>query len=518
MSTVLIYFREKVIVNISVTSKCNSCQKEENLLQCQQCKLAYYCDRNCQTKDWADHKILCRKVPKATDKAEAKINSFRLSDYTLKNTGTFMVTQAVAERGQIVEEQFAQDLCYDAMDLEQGSSEKIEKILEALRQFPLSTEAWGMLGHFYRYEVKSRDFKTRECSEKALKMFETSILCARKLNPTWTEDRKEELPWGEIDNRPYLRSLCGRAHALKDLDRIDDAIVQAKKLLNSNPNDNQGIRLLLCSWFLEAGDTQGCTNLLTKYDTSHDTFLAYSNVLLQFLRWKQDNAIEDDVRRALFLALKENPFVPDLLTSRTVEEKYHDYISPGGICEAESYANDAHRVWHKHPTSIDWLKSQKFDGNKAPSELDLINLLKSGVRFQIESLHTDLDGKDSTFSSLIPTQRRERCFGCGCPDFIWPQQLSQPHKYNADILMHNNGETNQYRTESRWRKTKYRDITEVPFWSIILRFYEDDPESEDDLSDVEQFYEDDLTNENHPGNANGIKNENENEGDLSYVE
>jgi|AntRauTorckE5430_2_1112549.scaffolds.fasta_scaffold64923_2 hypothetical protein len=55
-----------------------------------------------------------------------------------------MVTEAQAQRGEIVEERDAQDRCYDAMECEKGSTEKLREILKALNIFPLSTEAGAM--------------------------------------------------------------------------------------------------------------------------------------------------------------------------------------------------------------------------------------------------------------------------------------------------------------------------------------------------------------------------------------
>jgi len=248
---------------------------------CTKCRLVDYCGVECQTQDWkAGHKIFCAKLPKAVKKAEEKVASFSLSDYTTRNVGTFMVTEAEARRGQILEERAAQDICYDAMDMTKGSTEKLIEILHALGTFPLSTEAWGMLGHFYQFEVDPKGSREKLCCAEALKMHDTAILCARKLNPTWSDDRSDELSWGEIENRPYLRALLGRAQCLKNTGKRDEAIRQAKKIMRLNPGDNQGVRKLLCSWFLEARDTEGCTNLLRKFDTKDDACLAYTDVLL----------------------------------------------------------------------------------------------------------------------------------------------------------------------------------------------------------------------------------------------
>ena len=63
-----------------------------------------------------------------------------------------------------------------------------------------------------------------------------------------------------------------------------------------------------------------------------------------------------------------------------------------------------------YPEIISWLNAQKFGEMKFPSETELINLLKSGVTFQIKCTHTDLDGNDSMSSTLVGTQKRSNCW------------------------------------------------------------------------------------------------------------
>lgn len=53
------------------------------------------------------------------------------------------------------------------------------------------------------------------------------------------------LPWGRIDNRPFLRCLHGFALCLWRLGRTEEAIAAFERLLWLNPSDNQGVRLLL---------------------------------------------------------------------------------------------------------------------------------------------------------------------------------------------------------------------------------------------------------------------------------
>jgi tetratricopeptide (TPR) repeat protein len=53
------------------------------------------------------------------------------------------------------------------------------------------------------------------------------------------------LPWGLVDNRPYLRCLHGYGLCLWRLKRFDEAAAVFTRMLWLNPSDNQGVRFLL---------------------------------------------------------------------------------------------------------------------------------------------------------------------------------------------------------------------------------------------------------------------------------
>jgi len=53
------------------------------------------------------------------------------------------------------------------------------------------------------------------------------------------------LPWGWIDNRPFLRCLHGLGISNLELGELDEARAIFERLLSLNPNDNQGARFLL---------------------------------------------------------------------------------------------------------------------------------------------------------------------------------------------------------------------------------------------------------------------------------
>jgi hypothetical protein len=71
------------------------------------------------------------------------------------------------------------------------------------------------------------------------------------------------LPWGLVDNRPFLRSMQGFGLCLWRLGRFEEAQAVFDRMLWLNPPDNQGIRFLVGdvrsrqSWEAEHGETRG---------------------------------------------------------------------------------------------------------------------------------------------------------------------------------------------------------------------------------------------------------------------
>lgn len=53
------------------------------------------------------------------------------------------------------------------------------------------------------------------------------------------------LPWGHVDNRPFLRCLHGYGLCLWRLGRFAEAACVFERILWLNPSDNQGVRFLL---------------------------------------------------------------------------------------------------------------------------------------------------------------------------------------------------------------------------------------------------------------------------------
>jgi len=60
--------------------------------------------------------------------------------------------------------------------------------------------------------------------------------------------------WPDTDTQPYMRARLGLAVTLWKLGKRLEAIEHANDLLLLDPDDNQGVRLLLVTWLQTVGD------------------------------------------------------------------------------------------------------------------------------------------------------------------------------------------------------------------------------------------------------------------------
>ena len=82
----------------SVQIQCSACQKVlTSVMKCSRCRSTLYCSRECQVKDWEDHKTSCGQDTSVVSKLElivAKIRSQPLLVYELLN----LLTNVLKER------------------------------------------------------------------------------------------------------------------------------------------------------------------------------------------------------------------------------------------------------------------------------------------------------------------------------------------------------------------------------------------------------------------------------------
>jgi tetratricopeptide (TPR) repeat protein len=72
------------------------------------------------------------------------------------------------------------------------------------------------------------------------------------------------VPWAILENRPYLRALGNLALVLAEQHRWPEALAIHLRILDLNPNDNQGVRYLVGVEHLRVGDDQAAIQAFEK--------------------------------------------------------------------------------------------------------------------------------------------------------------------------------------------------------------------------------------------------------------
>jgi len=70
------------------------------------------------------------------------------------------------------------------------------------------------------------------------------------------------IEWGFLENRPFLRAAHGAALGHSRLRQHREALAILERMLAWNPNDNQGVRYLIGSEYLRAGETEKAERIL----------------------------------------------------------------------------------------------------------------------------------------------------------------------------------------------------------------------------------------------------------------
>jgi tetratricopeptide (TPR) repeat protein len=177
---------------------------------------------------------------------------------------------------------------------------------------------------------------------KALDAALGGLRIANRLIPEGFTGRIE---WGHLENRPYLRALQGAALACMRLRRHTESVALIERMLACNPNDNQGVRYLLGSEALRAGDAAKARAVIEQEGASYPPYL-YELGLVYLLAGEWAGAATA-LRRGFFL----NPYIAEMLNGNPAPRRmpvWHG-SSHEDPDEAASYLEMHGRLWEKFP-------------------------------------------------------------------------------------------------------------------------------------------------------------------------
>ena len=126
------------------------------------------------------------------------------------------------------------DPILDAVDLKDAGNrhEAVKLLMELCESDLRCLDAHAHLGNFV--------FDSHP--QKVIRHYEVGLSIGELSLPAGFDGA---LPWGHIDNRPFLRCLQGYGLSLWRLEQFAEAALVFERMLWLNPSDNQGIRFLI---------------------------------------------------------------------------------------------------------------------------------------------------------------------------------------------------------------------------------------------------------------------------------
>ncbi len=151
------------------------------------------------------------------------------------------------------------------------------------------------------------------------------------------------LPWGMLENRPYLRAQGNLAHVLAVRGRWDAVARIYEQLLAWNPRDNQGVRYLLGDAYHRLGRTRDAIAAYERADEDAGPCFGLALALLESGR-------PAEADRALIRGMVQNRYVAPMLLGRpwTRVRGWHG----SNVAEPEwaaDYVRSSGDLWRRSP-------------------------------------------------------------------------------------------------------------------------------------------------------------------------
>jgi len=239
------------------------------------------------------------------------------------------------ERGSFNTEDIAQEMFH---------SIEITFARTSLEKEPLQFEAANILARHM--------FDAGEM-EHAIHMCETTLNRGKKMFPPEFSLGMDHLPWGFVDNRPYLFLFGEYATLVNATAGPQKAIPFYEELLDLNPNDNQGIRSLLSTAYIKTGRLNQLLELDKKYPDDLMVELKVGTLLALYKLGRLDEA------RIRALQMKKHfshIFCEILKTSHPQPELIPGRVRVGGDDEAWLYWEEQGTFWMAAPGSREFLR------------------------------------------------------------------------------------------------------------------------------------------------------------------
>jgi len=181
-------------------------------------------------------------------------------------------------------------------------------------------------------------------------MWKVGIEFALKFLPPNFSMNRDQLLWGFIENRPFLRLYHGYGLSLLRTRKVEEALQVFENILSLNPHDNQGARALVVECNFELNRPEVVLDLCNRFRNDGLEQLVYGRPLALF----QLNRVAA-AARAFRRAQKFYPRIAEELTKIThvpPEGCQEDRITLGGADQAYAYWKEFSKFWRKTPGAL----------------------------------------------------------------------------------------------------------------------------------------------------------------------
>lgn len=239
----------------------------------------------------------------------------------------------------------AQEMAYDA--LETGEvGEALRLVNEALKLDSDCTDAQRLMVSLLPVALENRIQLMREVVATA----------ERNLGERFFQKNTGTF-WGIMSTRPYMRAKQHLGELLAEAGDVEAAVPVFERMLELNPNDNQGIRYQLLGLYLAANQPKGAHRLMSQYPDEEQRMgsFAWARVLERWLSGELNEA-----EAALARARKVNPFVERYISGRrALPREAPAFFRPGEDSEAQVCATELAAAWQAHPGFREWLLARR---------------------------------------------------------------------------------------------------------------------------------------------------------------
>ena len=199
--------------------------------------------------------------------------------------------------------------------------------------------------------------------EEAFEIWQEIVAFGLSCFPADFSFDQDVLPWGILENRPFLRVYQGFGLELLARRRIEEALAIFSNILDLNPGDNQGVRALAIGCHLHLGHPAEVLEICERYNDDGMEHVLFGRALALYQLGELD-----DAEMALRFAAECLPLVAKELAKsrhRRPKELRTDYITYGSADQAYHYWTEHGPYWKKTPGAIafvrDWLEKHALE-------------------------------------------------------------------------------------------------------------------------------------------------------------